>query len=176
METRLDDIIPFLTQTEIARKLAAEDISALVPYLDVLRVEEEACIIREGAPGDAWYVVMEGEVCVSKNVIHGPPHVLSHLGAGECFGEMALIDGSPRLASIHAVTDAALVRLPAASFQRLIDENPALAMKLVLAMGGVIAQRQRELTYILTDLMEIDDPEAEPDPDTLAAMLRSSLG
>jgi len=175
METRLDQLVTFLSQTDLARKLDPEEIRVLVPYLEVRHSKEGSCIIREGASGDAWYVVMDGEVSVTKNLVHGPPHTLSHLGVGECFGELALIDGSPRLASIHAVTDVDLVRLPSASFNRLVDENPGLAVKLVLALGSVVAQRQRELTYILTDLMEVDEPEAEPDPDTLAAMLRSSL-
>lgn len=175
MAHTLETIAGFIARTDMGRKLTPEDCRILAPFLEVVDVEEEHCIIREGAPGDAWYAILCGEVCVTKRLVHGPPHVLSHLGAGECFGELALIDGSPRLASIHAVAETTVARLPLAGFERLLREYPVVAVNLVLGMGAVVAQRQRELTYILTDLLELDEPEAEPDPETLGAMLRSSM-
>jgi hypothetical protein len=79
-------------------------------------------VIRQGDPGDALFVVARGTVHVVKGETK-----LRELGPGEVFGELALLDGAPRAATVVAGTEAQLLRIPRAEFEALLDESPELA-------------------------------------------------
>jgi len=69
-----------------------------------LKFEANAAIFREGDTGDRAYVVENGEVAIVRNV-DGKAHVLGTIGKGGMFGEMALVDGEPRMAAAIAVKE-----------------------------------------------------------------------
>jgi CRP-like cAMP-binding protein len=79
-------------------------------------------VIREGDPGDALFVVARGTVQAVKGSAK-----LRAMGPGEVFGELALLDGAPRAATVVAETEAQLLRIPRAEFEALLDESPELA-------------------------------------------------
>jgi CRP-like cAMP-binding protein len=91
-------------------------------------------LVREGTPGDAFYVILDGEARVE---LPGGP---VPLGAGSFFGEMAIIDGSPRSATVSAVTDIVVLMIPRTKFLKLLEDEP----KVVLALMTTLAQRLRE--------------------------------
>jgi signal transduction histidine kinase len=78
-------------------------------------------VIREGEAGDAMYVVLEGELEVTK-LSEGRQVVLSRVAPGEVQGEMALLEDSPRAATVTALTDARLLRVPVATFRDLVED------------------------------------------------------
>jgi voltage-gated potassium channel len=91
-------------------------------------------IVRAGGPGDAFYVILDGEARVELPA--GPVA----LGAGAFFGEMAIIDGAPRSATVSAVTDVVVLKIPRAKFLALLVDQP----KVALAIMTTLAQRLRE--------------------------------
>lgn len=88
-------------------------------------------IFAEGASGDLMYVILEGEVEILKSAQGGSAKVLSTLGKGEFFGEMALIDDSPRSASAVAKTEAKLLGMNEAVLDTYILSNPEFAAKMI---------------------------------------------
>lgn len=78
-------------------------------------------VIREGEAGDAMYVVLEGELEVTK-LSEGRQVVLNRVAPGEVQGEMALLEDSPRAATVTALTDARLLRVPVATFRDLVED------------------------------------------------------
>lgn len=74
------------------------------PLMPRLKFDANTAIFREGDPGDRAYVVEAGEVAIVRNV-DGKPHVLGTIGKGGMFGEMALIDGQPRMAAAIATRE-----------------------------------------------------------------------
>lgn len=90
------------------------------------RFHEGAPIVREGAPGDALYVVVDGEVSVQRRDL--PVLVL---GIGSFFGEMALFDDSPRSATVVANVPVLCLVIPRAPFHRLLKSEPAIALGLL---------------------------------------------
>ena len=105
------------------------------------------------------------------------PQVLDQLEPPESFGEMALIDGAPRMAAAEAVQKAVLARLPKPTFDLLLDQGDPLAIRLLRAMSGVMCRRHRQLSWLLTDLVSYDDAEVSdlPLPPALEVLLRSSI-
>jgi len=88
-------------------------------------------IIRAGDPGDAFYVLLDGEAEARPRSGRPVP-----LGPGDFFGEMALLDGSPRSASVHATTDVLTMRLGRAAFAKLLKDEPGIAARLLVTLAG----------------------------------------
>ena len=68
-------------------------------------------VVKEGDPGTSMFVVLEGRVAVARESEGGEPVIMQQLGAGEFFGELALLTGAPRTASVVALEDAVVLEL-----------------------------------------------------------------
>ncbi|MGH7644224.1 MAG: Crp/Fnr family transcriptional regulator [Gemmatimonadales bacterium] len=102
--------------------------------LDVARERSyprNSVILFEDDPGDALYVVAEGQVKVVLIGEDGREVILSVLGANEFFGEMALIDDEPRSAHVIAMEDSTLVVLRREDFHGILTQNPSIALSLL---------------------------------------------
>jgi hypothetical protein len=100
----------------------------LMDLARVIREEKHPAgflIIREGDEGRSMYVIVEGNVEISKG-----DTVLGHLGPGEFFGEMAIFEQETRSASVRAQTDVRLLCLEGKDLLRLIEELPAIAVSI----------------------------------------------
>lgn len=89
-----------------------------------------ATIFEEGAPSGTMRVVRTGEVNV---LVNGA--VVETVGPGGVIGEMALIDGSDRSATVVAHTDCSLISVDPEHFQRLVRQNPAFALTIMRIMA-----------------------------------------
>ena len=87
-------------------------------------------VIMEGSGGAAFFLIESGNATVSKKGVHQ-----ASLGPGECFGELALIDGGPRSATVTAVTDLVCYGLTFWEFRPLIERNSSIAWKLLQALA-----------------------------------------
>ncbi len=90
-------------------------------------------LFRAGEPGDAMFVVLEGTLDIMVS-----DHIIAKAIRGDIVGEMALIDQSPRSATVTAMEAATLVRLDAARFQKLIQYNPYFAMHVMKVLADRI--------------------------------------
>ncbi|MBI5967062.1 MAG: cyclic nucleotide-binding domain-containing protein, partial [Deltaproteobacteria bacterium] len=95
--------------------------------LDRFTMEEfpaGAMVLQEGAPGDSMYIIKKGEVEVSTTDARGAPLPLARLKEGDFFGEIALITGRPRTASVKVLQPAELVRLDKKDFDQIMVNHP----------------------------------------------------
>lgn len=99
-------------------------------------------VITEGGAGQTFYVVARGEVSVRA----GGPHAqeVARLRRGQYFGEMSLLTGEKRSATVVAATDAVLLELDRPTFSRLFEEHPGLARRL----SALLAQRRQQLRAV----------------------------
>jgi CRP-like cAMP-binding protein len=121
------------------------------------RIKPLDFLFHEGDPGDAFYIILSGsvEVFVEKINKH-----LTTLKAGKFFGELALILGIPRTASVRAIEDTILFAINKKGFEKILHENPELAEVILQEFGKhkeELFQRQSELrTLGLVDIEEDD--------------------
>jgi len=94
----------------------------------------ETRIFHEGDPGDACYIVREGSARVTREHPDGRAITLATMGPGAIFGELAMLDGERRSASVEATESTELVALPASDMRKLIRGHPEMAEKLVVAL------------------------------------------
>src|SRR2546423_562506 len=131
-----------MSTSTLAAIEAAAGADGLFAGLDAdarLTIEEEASwkslqsgdvLFREGDAGDALYVVVTGRLRILVSGTSDEDIALAEVGRGEVVGEMALLTGDPRSATVVAVRDSRLVRLSRAAFERIVQQCPA-AMLLV---------------------------------------------
>jgi CRP-like cAMP-binding protein len=122
-------------------------------YTEVVRVRAGECVVRETEPGDAMFLVLEGQLR-ARVIIGGKEIALSHLEPGRYFGEMALLDQGPRSADVVANEDSLLLKLSAASFGKLRAEAPDLALAILLSVSKLVVGRMRLLTKRYEDTLQ----------------------
>lgn len=91
-------------------------------------------VFHEGDNSDACYIVKSGSFRVTREHSDGRAITLATLGAGEIFGELAMLDGDKRSASAEALTDGELLALPAGDVRGLLARHPEIALKLVAGL------------------------------------------
>ncbi len=158
----LEDIISFLLEAPMFGDLDSAELSEVVHIMQVQRLRSGQYVFREGEEGDAWYVLYEGQAEVIKNDPDKEDGrgVIAVLGPRSCFGEMGILDGSPRSASVRVKGDSTAFRFPRSDFEGLLAARNLSAYKLVYQIALVLAARQRDTTRRLVDLMHTaDDPE-----------------
>jgi hypothetical protein len=111
-------------------------------YMEIAKARQFTDIVKQGDPGDAMYLVLDGEVRV-RLMIAGKESILTVLGPGEFFGEIALFDHGARSADVVANLESTLLKISAAGFHKLSVEAPELATPFLLAMGKTLTQRIR---------------------------------
>jgi hypothetical protein len=115
-----------LRATLLFDDIDGELLDALAVRANEIDLERGAIVVAEGDPGDALYVVMRGVVTVERE-----GKVVAQLGAGQAFGELALVDGLPRMATVKADARSRLLRLPRDTFDAALAEYPEIGLGLV---------------------------------------------
>lgn len=151
----IEEIIGFLLEAPMFGDLDPAELSQVVRIMRIQRFSPGEWIFREGEPGDAWYVLYDGLVEVFKETPYGVRSICK-LGQRACFGEMSILDGSSRSASIRSVSDATAFQFPRGEFEEMLHEPNLAAFKLVHQMALILAARQRETTARLADLLTRD--------------------
>ena len=93
--------------------------------------EEGAIVFSQGDPGDALYGVVTGRIRISASTREGKEMFLNIMEPGDTFGEIALLDGSPRTATASATATCELMIIPRAHFLTLLHRDPDLAIHLL---------------------------------------------
>ena len=91
-------------------------------------------LIREGARGREFFVLLEGDADVTKD-----GRSINRLGAGDFFGEIALVSDSPRTATVTATSPVRALVITDRSFRRLLDESPEIQRKVLVALAERLA-------------------------------------
>jgi CRP-like cAMP-binding protein len=91
-------------------------------------------VFHEGDHSDACYLVRKGDLRVTREHPDGRAIALATLGPGDIFGELAMLDGEARSASVETLSDSELLALPAADVRRLLADHPDISVKLIAAL------------------------------------------
>jgi CRP-like cAMP-binding protein len=95
-------------------------------------------IFRTGAPADAFYVVLSGEAKARGKA------GAQTLRAGDYFGELALVDGAPRSATVVATEELHVMRLPRRPFVQLVERNGRIAVRIMAELGERVRRLERQ--------------------------------
>jgi CRP/FNR family cyclic AMP-dependent transcriptional regulator len=130
-----------LGQVPLFEGLSRRHLKKIAEHADEISFREKETIVEADQPGGTFFVIVEGEV----RVVQGK-RTIAHAGPGEFFGEISLLDGGPRTASVVADTPVVAIRLFKSSFDKVVKEEPGVAGKIL----AVVARRLREAEKTVT--------------------------
>ncbi|MEW8623252.1 MAG: cyclic nucleotide-binding domain-containing protein, partial [Candidatus Thiodiazotropha endolucinida] len=118
-----DDWMTLLLQSPVFQQIPPANLQRVMMRMEEIKVEEGDVIINQGEEGDYFYLISEGECCVTRSPEAGhAPVELARLRAGKGFGEEALISNKSRGSSVTMMTDGVLVRLSKRDFIELVKQ------------------------------------------------------
>jgi len=133
----------FLTDSPLFRNLDETERAQILIIGQVRNYKKDEVLFREGDAGDGLFIVVSGSVRISKRSATGE-EALAVLEPHAFFGEMALIDFSPRAADAVANEPSDVFFIPLKELRALIEAHHQIALKVLYALCEVLAQRLRE--------------------------------
>ncbi|HEX4792493.1 MAG TPA: cyclic nucleotide-binding domain-containing protein [Humisphaera sp.] len=146
-----------LAAIPIFAKLSDDERAALAALLKEREFPAHQPVFWLGERGDDFYVVERGKVTVSAPDEAGKEIVLATLGPGHFFGEISLLDGGPRTATVRALNNVTLLALQRADFLKFLAANPGAAIHMLTILG----QRQRDTLEKMRGIRNANEAIAE---------------
>lgn len=132
--------------------LDSESIKTIETLVAVRNMSKRTVILTQGEESNSLYLVLEGRLKAYLSDAEGKEVTLGYIEQGETFGELSLLDGKPRSASVMALTPARCAVLSRASFLSILKDNPSIALHLL----EIMAYRVRTSTASIADFALLD--------------------
>ena len=158
-----DDALERLKAVDFLRVCEQQQLQRFLDLGHCVRYTVGETICKVGEPGDRFYIIFSGQVHVLLKP--GRP-VLARLGTGEYFGEIAVLTGQVRTATVMAVEDTELLAFERPAFQSLIDSHPMMGERI----AQVIAERQRK-----QQMGDADEAKQLEETASLFELMRSGI-
>ena len=139
----------------VFQDLNAEQLETVKTHMQPLNVKKGEIVFREGDPGDKIYFILSGAVSVLANISENSrARRLATFAEGVFFGDMAILEGQPRSASVRADSDAELLFMTVDDFEHLVNQESLLASKMLMGMARELSSRLRMTTIEVRTLEE----------------------
>jgi CRP-like cAMP-binding protein len=120
--------------------LSRRHLRSLAKVTSVAAYDQGAEVVREGSAGSMFFVLLDGRA----KVVRGG-RTMAHFSPGDFFGEISVLDGGPRTASVVAETSLRCLRLGAKDFTQVVEKEPLLAVRLLREIAGRLRRTDRSL-------------------------------
>ena len=140
MLTMMEKVL-FLRQVDLFRDLAGRDLAVIAESAQEVAFPKGQVIFEEGWPGDALFLITRGSVAVQKGV-RDARRVVAVLGERECFGEMAILTGELRSATVEAAEEVRALLISRQTFRELVVHYPHIAFPIF----EILARRLKDTT------------------------------
>lgn len=128
------DPVGLLSRVSLFSELSREELERISRVAVPRSFPAGVRVFHEGDRSDACYLVRSGDLRVTREHSDGRAIALATLGPGDIFGELAMLDGQARSASVETLSDSELLALPAADFRRMLAEHSGISVKLIIAL------------------------------------------
>src|SRR5215813_91680 len=137
------ELVQFLKNVKLFAELSPESLAKLGSCLKVVDFPPSEVIVREGAPGVSMYLIKSGLVEVrKKDPVTGIDFLVAQLSQGAAVGEMSLLTGKPRSATVTTVQATTVFTLTRADFRNLLTQHPEIS----LGLARILAERLEDAT------------------------------
>lgn len=133
-------LMTVLGAVPLFQDLSIKQLRKVVDLAEVARFMEGATLVKQGEIGDSFYVVLTGQ---AKVVANG--RTINRLIPGDYFGEISLLDGGPRTASVLAETEMTLVIITQRGFLAMLVKDPEITICLLEGMARTVRRLDRSL-------------------------------
>ncbi len=138
-----DQLVQFLKNVKLFAELSPDSLAKLGTCLKTAEFPPAEVIVREGAPGVSMYIIKSGLVEVrKKDPATGIDFLVAQLSEGAAVGEMSLLTGKPRSATVSTVQPTVVFTLTRADFRNLLTQHPEIS----LGLARILAERLEDAT------------------------------
>jgi CRP-like cAMP-binding protein len=134
------DLAETLGHVALFSKCTKGELRTVARHAETVKLEPGVDLTEQGADGDAFYVILDG---TAKVEVDGEQ--TGELGPGDYFGELALLDGAPRSATVTSTDDLEVAVLGVRMFRTLLREFPDLAAQLLAGMAGALREARGQV-------------------------------
>ena len=144
-----------LKQIYLFANLSEDELEKIMSVTEIKTFKQDEVLFREGDAADALYIIADGRVRMSKQVANIGEEALSILQPGEFFGEMGLLDDSPRSADAIIHEDSKLLEIKRSKFLEFMADNYEIGYKILLTFSMTLCERLRETNDKISNLFTI---------------------
>jgi CRP/FNR family transcriptional regulator, cyclic AMP receptor protein len=141
-----------LEKTPLSKEFSWRELEELSKYMNAEAFPKNTPIFEEGDKKAFMCIIFKGKVNILKES-GNENKLITSINSGRIFGEMSVIDGSPRSATAIASEDTILMVLTKQEFNKILDEKPRMGAKILQKIATVMSQRLRETTGVLADYL-----------------------
>ena len=141
-----DDTIALLRRAQVFSTLSDDELAHVARVTMARRFDAGATVFKEGDEGSTCYIVRAGRTRAIREHPDGRSITLAHFGPGDIFGEMAMLDGERRSATVEATQDTEAIAILSADMHRLLREHADISVKLIAALGQRLRDTNERLT------------------------------
>lgn len=149
-----ESIFSILKKVPLFKNMSKSELNEFDKIIHRRKYKEQETIFYEGEPGVGMYIVQEGTIGIYKNKSDQEKELLAQLTTGEFFGELALLDETPRSATAIALEDTRILGLFLPDLMDLIDRKPRLGNKFLFQLAMLIGERLKHTNEELQALWE----------------------
>jgi len=135
-----DEKMTYLQRVHLFEACSSRQLRAIARIADVQEVPAGEVLARTGEPGDRFFVIVDGSARVEVS-----PQNQGHMGPGAFFGEISLLDGEPRSATVIADTAMRLLVIPRRDFVTLLREVPSLTERMLITLCQRLRSAERAI-------------------------------
>ena len=156
-QLQLQKELTAISRVSIFSKLSPSDVEQLIKIVTRKKYGTDAAVFFQGEPSDSLYMLLKGSVKVTTASEEGVEKILDILGPGEIFGELAMLDGYPRSATVTACEPTEMASISRKDFQNFAASRPEILWKLTESLcerlrktsGSMLEMSSKEVPYRL---------------------------
>ena len=187
MSSSGEDTIALLHRVPVFSTLLREELEHVAQVAMPRRFQAGEIVFKEGDEGSTCYVVRSGRARAVREHPDGRSITLAHFGPGDIFGEMAMLDGDRRSATVESIDETDAIAILSADMHRLLREYPDISVKLIAALGRRLRDTnerlarqsfqtvQSRVAAVLAELVASAREEGETEGDVVITLTQAEL-
>jgi CRP/FNR family transcriptional regulator len=187
MAATSEDTAQLLQQVPLFSTLPADELAKVVELTVPRSFAQGEVVFREGDASDTCYVIRSGHARAVIEHQDGRSITLARFGPGEIFGELAMLSGEPRSATVEVLEESEAIAILGPDMRRLLREHPEISIKLIAALGKRLREAndrlsrqsfqtvQSRVALVLSELVQAARAEGVVDGDVLITATQSDL-
>jgi CRP/FNR family cyclic AMP-dependent transcriptional regulator len=142
-----------LRENEIFKPLSDHELAVISKIVEEKTYPSGTALFYENMKGEAMYIIVSGQVRLSKMLSEGEERTLTVMGPGDYFGENALLEEGPRTVTAIVSQESDLLVIKRGAFYRLLEEEPKAAVKVIVGMYQLLSSKIRKASPKLQQII-----------------------
>lgn len=148
----IQDCLPWIERLDAFERFTPHEKNMFASLANLRKLAAGEILCEEGADADHFFIIGDGRIAVEKTLADGSVEILYYMGPGRLIGQLALVDGGPRSASLRAYKPSVVIAYPRAEFERHYRAGSRYCFKLMDIVLAALSEQLRDADHVLSSL------------------------